>query len=187
MKVSSKRIFSIFGAIAMLIATIFVYKSLIQPTYKDIQKKRSEIATLENILEEEQDVVTQIKGVIEQYKGQRQLQEALSLTFPIDKNMPGLVNDISGLARTSGVFVRSLFFKDLPIKKAKNSLANGVGIIEVQMKLSGSYDGLKSFVNNLETNVRIADVQSLGIDSAIKSAGDFMEVVLTAHAYYQAK
>jgi len=187
MKVSSKRIFSIFSAIALIIATIFVYKSLINPAYEDIKKKKSEIATLENILEEEKDVIGQIKEVIEQYKGQRQLQEALSLTFPIDRNMPNLINDISGLGQVSGLFVKSIFFKDLPIKKAKNSLANGVGVIEVQMKLSGSYDSLKSFINNLETNVRIFDVTSLNIDSSIKNSEDFMEVALTVHAYYQSK
>jgi Tfp pilus assembly protein PilO len=136
-------------------------------------------------LHEEEVAVDQVGKLIVQYKGQRQLQEALSLILPLSQNVSLIIAEWSGLAQTSGLIVKSLSFKELPIGKVGDSSVREVGVLGLQARLSGPYEGIKSFIKNLETNMRIVDVQTLGIESGIKKSGDSMELIVGAHTYYQ--
>lgn len=187
MKASSKRILSIFGALLLIGSTFFVYENFIKSSYDKIQKSKGEIESLGKAINEEAGAVNQVKELINTYKSQAQLENALSLTLPTSKDMPYLMADIDGLAESSGLTVKSILFKDLPSRQSSNSLANNIGVLEIQTRLSGSYEGIKSFIRNIETNVRIMDVQGMQIDSGIKSGQSSSDLILSAHAYYQLK
>src|SRR3989344_5291652 len=59
MKQSSKRLYSMLLALGFLLAALFIFFDLIQPTYSELQEKKGVQLSSEKLLGEEQRVVDQ--------------------------------------------------------------------------------------------------------------------------------
>ena len=65
------------------------------------------------------------------------------------------------------------------------SLTRPLGKLGLQVSFGGSYDNLKSFLEKLESNVRIFDITSVSIAPSGKLNQDLYKVDLKVVTYYQ--
>ncbi|MEK7168255.1 MAG: hypothetical protein AAB698_00810 [Patescibacteria group bacterium] len=189
MKASNKRILSILTAILMIIASLFVYSSLIRPAYSEIKNLRAEVAGRLDLINRNKASVEQVQKLLSEYQSISQAKEMTSLVLSSEQNISQAVNQVVGLADLNGLSIELLAVQQLAIKPSNQpNLVKGVGILRFNLRLAGSYENFKSFIGNLETNVNLMDLANLKIESGAKTkAGDSFSYTMIVDSYYQAK
>lgn len=187
MKTSTKRILSIGFAALCLIAAFIVYGSLIRPELGIVADKRDKNASQENLFENQKAAVASVQQLLTQFKSFPKLQENVSLAMPVGESTTEALNQWQAIVRTSNVGVRSFSLKPLALQPASKNepLTKRLGILEMNTTVDGSYEGIKSFLRYLETNIRIANTKSISVTPIIGSLGDRYSLALTVEMYYQ--
>ena len=181
-----RRLIGVSASMLFIIGSLVVFASLILPAARDVEELRGERSSLKATLSEQMDTVERAQKLFEEYGGISNLQDTLSKALPVEEDVPSIINQLQGIAKARGVVIDSLELKLLPLSSKEQSDAlRPIGKVEVDMKVLGPYEGIKQYLDGLETNVRIMDVKDLTVDGG---AGDTdtlnYEIVITA--YYQA-
>lgn len=188
MKATTKRALSILISAALLVMALVFYAILIRPEYAIISGLRGQLASKSTALEDETNAISQVRNLISQYQGVAKLGDTLSLALPSEEAVSEVVAQINALTRLSGLTVQSLGIAYFPIKPSatKLSFVKGVGTLRLNLKLFGSYAGLKNFLGGLEKNIKIMDVKTLKIEQLGKTGQDLFSHTLEVDTYYQA-
>ncbi len=187
MKPSTQRLIIILGSFALMIASIYVLVSLLIPSYQGVQSLRLQRAQAVNLYENQVEASNKIGGLINQYNSLATVQEALSVILPTEPQTSILMNDVQALAANNSVVLNSISFQYPPIAKAPSSIVLGLGTIRITANLTGSYESFKAFLRDIETNIRVIDVNSLRIDGGGVSKQTNLTYNLIMDAYYQSK
>ena len=188
MKPSTQRAVSVILAAALVVGGFLIFAVLVNPAYQDIQQLRGELAAKSQLFQTQSEQFTQVQNLIAQFQGVTRLQESLSLALPQKEEVAEVVNQINFLAQASGVFINSAGLNIQPLKKEiRPVLVKGLGTARLSLKLVGSYAAFKSFLQNLETNIRLMDLADLKITLAGKPNEDSHFYALTVDTYYQLK
>ena len=62
-----------------------------------------------------------------------------------------------------------------------------MGTLKVNLKIFGTYEGLKTFLGELEKNIKVMDVKTLKIDQVGKAEQNLFSYTLAVDTYYQVK
>ncbi|MEK7162965.1 MAG: hypothetical protein AAB696_01620 [Patescibacteria group bacterium] len=192
MKASSKRILSILLSVLIIIASLFVYSSLIRPAYSEIKNLRSETAGKMDIIDKNKGSIEQVQKLLSEYQSIAQVQEIISFILPLEQNIPRAINQVVGLADLNKLSIESVGVRQLAIKpSAQPNLVKGVGTLRFDLRLAGSYENLKMFIQNMESNMNLMDLVSLKIESGIKvkpgaGGGENFSYTMIIDSYYQA-
>lgn len=185
MKPAAQRLIGILSSLALVIASLFVYSSLLIPKYRDIQNLRGERAALGGLLQEEQEAVDAVKRLIRQYSSVSDLKQSLAITLPDTEETASMVNQFQGIASSNGMLMNSLSVRPLAIQPVENDdIVRPVGALRVSMTLVGNYESLKAYLKAIETNVRVMDVKSIQVEGAGFSDGPY-EYRIEVDTYYQ--
>lgn len=191
MKASTKRILSILASTLLLIAVVVIYIKLIKPAYSDVQQLRGEIQARENLLSEQNQAVNQVQNLIGQLQNQNitQFQDQISLVLPTGENVPQALNQYQTIAQASGLSLQTVALNYLAIKPAASNvnLTKGVGTERFKLKVLGSYEAVKTFLQAIETNVRLTDLVSLKISRTAQSGQNLYVTEIVVDSYYQSK
>lgn len=164
MRPASKRLITILISLALLIGAVILFSSLIVPEYGEIQQLRGEKKSLDAVVEEEERLVDIATQLLAQYQSAAELRNSLSLVLPQDEALPGTINQIQGIAKSAGVTVAGINVEPLPLDYARaSSIVEPAGGFRATVRVIGSYEALKSYLQLLETNIRIIDVDSITI------------------------
>lgn len=195
MPASTKRALSLIISAGLVVSSLFIYATLISPAYADIKNLRGELSSKSDLLNNQKTSIDQVRKLIAQYQSVAKLGESLSLALPGDESVSSVMAQINAISQASGLTILSVGINYLPAKSAavKLTSARGIGSLKLDLKLAGSYSALKNFLQSMETNIRIMDMQSLKIDpvqsTAQSKAGtqDLFNFTLSVNTYYQAK
>lgn len=189
MKASNKRILSILTAILMIIASLFVYSSLIRPVYSEIKNLRSEVAGRLDLINRNKVSIEQVQKLLSEYQSISQAQEMTSSVLLSEQNISQAVNQVAGLAGLNNLSIELLAVQQLAIKpSAQPNLVKGVGTLRFNIRLTGGYENFKKFLQNLETNINLMDLTNLKIESAAKTkVGGNFSYTMIIDSYYQAE
>lgn len=188
MKSSTKRLVSIVAVALLFISALVVYGSFIKPVYEDIKTKRAELSSQRAIEKQLRTAAEQIQNLLAKYQDVGLVRETISAILPIEQAMPQAVSQITGLAENNSLSVQSLTSQHLAIKPSGDSdLIKGLGTIRFDVRLIGDYKSLKTFIGQLENNVRLIDLVSLKIDPVGASGKDIFLYTVTVDTYYQAQ
>lgn len=179
MKPSSKRILSILFTGAFFLAALIFYVNLARPEYQSIQNLRASLSAKSVLFEEQKGIISNVKTLLSQYESAAQLQETVSLAMPLDEGVAQLFQQLFSISQLSGLTIQSFNLKTLALKP------NNLGTLQVDLRLTGSYGALKTFLKFTETNIRIMDLSNLRIQPAGKSEQDLYRYDLTINTYYQ--
>ena len=189
MKPSTKRVISILVALLFFVAALIFYSTFIKKEFAAIQKLRGEVAAKNQLLAEQQNAASQIKSLLQQYEGVSQLQKTISLVLPQDEDFPNIFSQFNAIAINSGVAIQMINIEVAPIQPPANSLVYGYGVLKFNIKVSGSYEAFKSFIQALETNIRVMDIKEIKLESVgspgQKSPSNIFTYNLVVEAYYQ--
>ena len=165
MRSSSKRLISIAIVVILFIGTLIVYGSFIKPAYEDIKAMRAELAAQLMIEEQLKSAAEQIQNLLVEYRDVGLVQETVSAILPVEPFVPQAIAQIIGLAENNALSIQSLTLKQLAIKPPIDlGLIKGLGTLRFEVRLIGNYLSLKTFIKQLENNIRLMDLVDLRID-----------------------
>lgn len=197
------------AALFFVVGALLVFFELIQPAYTGLQAKKGRQVSSQGLLDQEQRVVDQAKKLLSQYDNVSQAQSNLGLAMPSGPNLASALAQIYGIAQNNGMAVQSIGIGlNAPAARPKATAAAGdasgatqlttseivkpVGTISFQVTAAGTYENLKNFLSQLETNLRVFDLTSLSLQSVpipqAKGApvvGDLFNYGITVVTYYQ--
>lgn len=187
MKSSTKRAASLLLTAVLFVASLFVYATLVRPAYEVITLLRGELASKTSFLEKQQAAISDVQQLLAQYQGVARLSDSLSMALPNKESVSSILAQITAISQSSGVVVQSVGITYLPLKPANAtiSLARGLGTLRLDIEMAGTYAALKRFLQSLETNIRVMDVQNLTIDPIGGSDQDLFNYSLNVDTYYQ--
>ena len=184
MKPAAKRLYGILASFGLFVAALVVYSALLIPQYKEIQELRGQTISLANFLEQEEAAVTAISKLLKENEIS-ELQTKVGTLLPTEEETASIVNQFQGIAVSNNVLMKSLSLNPLaPTNREENSITRPTGVVRVNVSILGSYADLKKYLDGIETNVRVMDVQSLQIVNAGKNSGPY-EFDLEVDTYYQ--
>lgn len=189
MKISTKRSLSILTSVVLFIATLFVFSSFIEPSYQDILGKRSEVNSRLNLLNDYNISLAHVQQLASQYKNVAQFQQTISTILPTAPDVSQAVNQISSLANINRLAIGSISVELLPLRPpVDTTISNSIGTLRLNVRLTGDYQGFKSFLQNLETNINLMDLNSLKVDAFSSRPGavtNQFTYTMSIDTYYQ--
>ncbi|MEK7658180.1 MAG: type 4a pilus biogenesis protein PilO [Patescibacteria group bacterium] len=183
-KVSSKRIIIIILTALFLIGSVVVYKFLTKPAYEEILNLRGKISSLEETFDSYESFKKQADNLLSQYQDLTNIENQFSLILPSKPDISYAIGQINGLARLSGMELQSINIRPLAIKPSSQKMAKGLGILRLELRLAGGYDGFKSFLKDVENNIMISEPINFRIE---KQARPELLYTMTIDTYYQAE
>lgn len=179
---SSKRTLSILLALALFAAAVFVYASLIKPAYSGVVSLRTKVGNLNQTLINYTSLSNDFQSLFAEYQNLSDLENQLSMVLPQKLKLDYAINQMVGLAKNSGLEIKSLSLKESASKLSSVKIAKGIGILKIDLRLTGDYEPFKSLVKKIESNIMISDITSLNIAAGV---GDELTYNLSIDAYYQ--
>lgn len=170
---------NIFGAICVAIALFFLWPAVFGSW--------AQVQALKAALAERQDLVakrTQIlKDAATQYaKYQDILKGSQATVFasfvPTKRDAAELVSATSSIASSTGMQLTEIKVTEAQTSKNKDPYTT----VGLSLSLSGSYSDLKTFLQNLETYVRILNVKKISIGGGGQGAA--LKFAIDAETYY---
>lgn len=186
MRASTIRFLNLLASLGLLLAAIFVFTLLLKPAYREINVLRGDLAVKTSTLTDQKKIVAEVREYLDRYQSLVGHSQKISLTLPNREEYPNLINQLSGLARISGLALQSVTLATLPYQKSGTSVADSapvVNIIQATLSLSGSYQSFKNLLQSIETNIRLMDAVSFSLNPG--TGGDNYSYNLVVNAYYQ--
>ncbi len=164
-------------SVVFLAASFLMFFQLIQPAYSDVQTLKGKELSTKSALEKEQQAIEQAKTLIAQYQSESQAQNNLALAMPAGPNVAGALAQLYGIAQNNGIAINAMSVSAPAIQLAqgaqqKSGTASGGGqiikprgTVSIQVSALGSYENLKSFIAQIETNLRVFDLTSFSIQA----------------------
>ncbi|MEX2411138.1 MAG: type 4a pilus biogenesis protein PilO [Candidatus Paceibacterota bacterium] len=186
MRASTKRILSILLSGLFLIGLILVATVLIKPAFEEANTQKSILYSKQQILNNQTNAVTQIKGLVQKFQEFSQLQSTVNLAIPTNEDTTRILNQLDAISRASGASLDRVEIFPLVFRSTSNELTRRLGALEIDMGISGSYAEIKNFMEFLETNVRVFNVEEMLVEPfQIDENTQEFEVLLIVETYFQ--
>ena len=175
-------------SLVFLVAAFIIFFQLIEPTYGDLETLKGQELESRNLLANEQNVVGAVKKLLGQYESEGDAANGLALAMPSGPNVASAVAQIYGIATNSSIAIQSMTLSTPSVLLRSQSgdaaqVVRPAGTFSIQISSTGSYEDLKNFLSQLETNIRIFDVTGFSLQPAAK--GDLFNYTFTVATYYQ--
>ncbi len=192
MKHATQRLLSFAIGIVLIIGALIFFFNLVEPAYRDAQDLKAQKISQDNFFANQQNTLKQVQAVVAAYQGNGNPQTLANLALPPIKDDADVLNQISVLASKYQLAVQSVTVTTPGAKSARAqarpnaaALVKPVGVLNVQLRVAGSYANFKSFLSSLESNIRIMDVVGLVVTPVGKSNQDYYTFDISVSAYYQ--
>ena len=167
----------IFPSILILLA-IATFVAFVNPTYKQIQVLQANSAQYDAALSNSEKLQTERDALNAKYLTMSpDSLDKLSKLLPDNADNIRLIINIQQMAQTYGMSISNIKFDSTQIGAASNSPTAATTVAEVQtsqqdygtfnleFSTTGSYQNFLSFLKDLETSLRVTDIQSITFTS----------------------
>jgi Tfp pilus assembly protein PilO len=206
MKQETKRLSSIIIAALILAGALVVYFEFIVPAYANLETIKGQEESETTLYANETQIVNQGKSLLATYQSDASSSQSVAMALPVGQDVSGALAQIYGIGANAGITVQntgiSIQAVAAPGVAASSQIANAAtvgsvikptGTVSFQVSGSGSYESFKSFLQGLETNIRIFDVTAVSLQPAAIAATktqaanqDMFNYTVTVVTYYQA-
>lgn len=185
MKPSTKRILSIGLAALFFIGSVIVYTNLISPLFQEITKKRGEVDAKNELFITQKSAVDQVKNVITESQSMDSIRNSVSLALPEDTDTTEIIHQMNAIAMANQVNFSNFTIEAPSLTKGKDFVVKQLGKVRVVTTAVGSYEGIKGFLKGVESNIRIASIESADIRPLAGSSGDIYSLSMKVDFFYQ--
>jgi hypothetical protein len=204
MKQETKRLSSIIIAALILAAALMVYFEFIVPAYTNLQLVKGQEESEATLYSNEQQVVSKVKSLLTTYQNDASSSQSVAMALPVGSDVSGALAQIYGIATNANVTIQGTEISTQAVQAvaapattvgaaaATGSIVKPTGTVSFQVTGSASYESFKSFLQGLETNIRIFDVTAISLQSAAIGATktqtantDMFNYTITVVTYYQ--
>ena len=200
----TKRLSSIIIAALILAAALMVYFEFIIPAYTSLQLVKGQEESETTLYANEQQVVSKVKSLLTTYQNDASSSQLVAMALPVGPDVSGALAQIYGIATNANVSIQEAQISTQAVQAvtapattvatvaAAGSIVKPTGAVSFQVTGSGSYESFKSFLQGLETNIRIFDVTAISLQPAGVVAtktqaanADTFNYTITVVTYYQ--
>ena len=203
MKQSSKRLISVLIALLFVVAAFIFFFDFVQPAYNDMKMLRSKQLGEENYITNQAILVKQVQTILTTYRNEAQGAANVDLAMPSGEDIAGALAQIQGIAVNNGITIGSIAVTPPAIQvqaklagavASSSTLMKPLGSFTFKLAASGSYENFKNFLSEIETNIRIFDVETVSLQPAAvtasaalraASSSDMFNYMITVATYYQ--
>jgi Tfp pilus assembly protein PilO len=209
MKPETKRLSSIVIAALIVAGALVIYFEFIVPAYTNLQSLKGQQQSETTLYANENQIVSQGKSLLATYQGAASSSQAVAMALPVGQDVSGALAQLYGIAanagvtvQTTGISIQAVQVTKAPAATTGSQIANAAaagsvikptGTVSLRVSGSGSYEAFKTFLQGIESNIRIFDVTNLSLTpggtAATKTqAGnqDMFNYGITVVTYYQA-
>ncbi len=178
----------------LLTAAAVVYFTFIQSEYQTTMQLKGERDERVQFVAEQKENIKKINQLVNSYNDKVLAQHLVSVAMPVGPDVASIIAQINTLALSSNLQVQSFSVANSPVAAASASSTKAkeaenvrrpVGTLTFQVRVSGSYNDVKTFLGNIENNVRVMDVKNIALAPSVKNEVDGYAVDITATTYYQ--
>jgi len=195
MKYTAKRNLSLSLSVIFLVLALIVFFVWDWPSFKAVGELNKKINQEQTQYNNQYQAVQIAKSIIDQYKSLINVSQTVSLSIPRDPEIQNLLAQVDNITTQSGLTLDNINFETaatvvLSAKQAKQStsIVQSYRTMTLTLGLSGNYDSLKTWLNAIETNIRVMDVVKISFaglsTEASKNIGIF-NFKVTLNVYYQ--
>lgn len=168
-------------SIFLLVASLGLGLLLLWPTYQELSQLRAQVKEVRERLERGEAVVSQLKEVRGQVEMHQEDFAKMSIGVPQEVRLPAVYDLVQDLGSSSGVLVQAIEANTI---RGDEEREGGVAITELNLQVSGSYEGLKSFLGALRRSARILNVQSVRVDvSETEEGASILDIAIEMNVY----
>jgi Tfp pilus assembly protein PilO len=183
---SFKRFISILGSIAVLIAAVIVFTNFIRPEFegatgvKQLRIKRDAAAATLSLATAQVDAFA---NLAKQYEDSFQYKADLDKSLPAGDNIPEVLVQIQGLASADKIGLANITFQHPPMQSGAGALTSAYGVLRASLRGEGAYNDIKTFIQDIENNVRLMDIATMNISASGRT--NIYSLQLTINTYYE--
>jgi uncharacterized membrane protein YeiB len=195
MKQETKRLSSIIIAALLLAAALMVYFEFITSAYTNLQLVKGQEESETTLYANEQQVVSKVKSLLTTYKNDASSSQAVAMALPVGSDVSGALAQIYGIAANANVTIQGTQISTQAVQAvtaSAGSIVKPTGTVSFQVTGSTSYESFKSFLQGLETNIRVFDVTTISLQPATVVAtktqaanADMFNYTVTIVTHYQ--
>jgi len=166
------------GSILAAIAGILFF-ALVMPTYDGISARRTALEERNQMVSEQSAIVAKLEDLRKQSATRSAELKQFSYVVPAAKDTADLVSMLQALASQNGLDMTTL-----AMGSNLNTSPDSPYVTQaIDISLSGGYTAFRSFVDNLEKNIRIIDIDSMDA-SPVSDDSPVIGFRIKAHAYF---
>jgi Tfp pilus assembly protein PilO len=163
----------LFIPISFIIISIILLFVVVNPFYKDVSSLRSSVESYNIALDNSTNLQKTQDSLIETYKNiSKEDKDKLAHFLPNTVNNINFILEIEQIANNNNIQVKNIKFdtKDLDSKdttvaknadSAKKKTSSNYGTFPVEFSIDTTYPMFLKFLKDLESNLRLIDVQSI--------------------------
>lgn len=169
----------------------FMFFTFADPMYRQISVLRQERDSLNSDLENLRELVKLRDALLIDYNSiSPSDRERLEKILPAEAASDQLMLEINHLASLHG-----LIFKKIDVARSQSASARGHGAepiaaasglqsSRINFDISGKYQGFRLFLEDLESHIRITDIEEISFNGVEDDAG-FIDVKIRGLAYWE--
>ena len=169
------------------------------PMVQGILNSRGEVKSKQTALLEKEAFIKTIEGLIEKYKTNQEILKNLDVILPGDSDVPNLLVELEALAKAGGMMISDIKIASVETKSSSRAdTAGGEGVVQKQASVNyqviaitlvvkGDYAAFKNFLQAIETNIRLVDLESADFNATSEGAASLFDFNVVLKTYYYAK
>lgn len=192
----------IFGVLTLGLLGSILFLNI--PTVEGVLATRKEIQSQQGQLNQTTDFIRIVEKLMEKYNDNQKVLQKLDSILPNNQDIPNLLVQIEALANDGGVVLKDVVItassEDKTTSKAQEIRTGDVSqekiptdykSININLKLTTSYESFKNFLKTIENNLRLVDIDSISFSSQAKDntkeGGNTFDFDIMLKTYYQVK
>ncbi len=149
------------------------------PQWTELGVNRAALAEVKKANDELKKSEADLQNFVRQYKAMEAERAQASKILPLKRDqMYDVLTNLDKFATTSGVNLSSLGVNEAADKGVENSITR----IELTIEATGSYPSIKAFIMQLDSSLRLMDVDSILVQAQESTT---LKVQLNLRTYYQ--
>ncbi len=187
MKFLTQRFLFILLSLVFVMAAFFVYSNFVKPEYAAVSELRAQTFSQMDTLTRYQASFRKLQNML---NGQNvtQVRESVSRILPASADIGYLSSQLVGFARLNRITIGSISNSLEPIESSSSKIIKSVGVIKTELKVSGAYADVRTYVQQLENNLLLMDISGLQVEQKEggKDTQNQLVYTITIRSYYQA-
>ena len=182
--------------VVVILAFVAIVIFLDVPMVQSVLSSKKEIENNQTLLNERQDFIKIVENLMNKYKSSEEVLKNLDNILPNDSDVPDLLVQIEALANDGGVVLKDVNVSTVDDKGVSKAEAVRTGdttqektpssykTVTVDLIGTGDYNALRKFLQAIEENMRLIDVDSIVLSGKTQGLGSLFDFDIILKTYY---
>jgi len=157
------------------------------PAFEQISRLREEIRDYNKLIAEKEELAAKVEQLKSVYENKQGNIKKVYYALPRTKEVPEIIVQLEALASENGLILEKIDIQEIKKQESREENGAGVNTLKISLAVSGTYSSFKSFLEALEYNIRVMDIQSIkfSLKKTEQEAPEFLDFNIDLEVYYQ--